>query len=585
VTFLRKYLGSVAAEIKEFIRNSASLRPFRLARLRRIAKTNGHEDWGTTLDAHGAAWKAALAKAKGGPRVLIATSMGGHFALNAIDRLLSVALTLRDADVAIGLCDGLLPACQMCESNLFPRQHRFIEKGPQADLCSYCFEPAAAAYRAMGLSVRRYGEYVTDDERRAAADIATTTPVGDIPSYKWCDLPVGEHAFAGTLRFFARGDVNKEPLAEAVLRRYLEASILMAVAVERLLEDWRPDVAVVHHGIYVPQGIVAAAMRKHGVRLVTWNQAYRNQCFIFSHADTYHRTMMDEPVEVWAETPFDAAANDLTQEYLKSRWNGAQDWISFQPKAEFSLTEDLRRLGLDPLRPVVLALTNVFWDAQIHYPANAFASQREWLVETVRWFESRPALQLVIRVHPAELSGTPRSRQLAADVLREVFPILPKNVVLIGPDEPVSTYDLAKSCDSAIIFATKTGVELATMGIPTIVAGEAWIRNKGMTLDARTAEEYFSFLERLPMCERLSSEVRERAIRFAFHFFFRRMIPLSFIASYPGPRRFTMGVTDARKLMSGEDAGLDTICEGILRGSPFHMEDAIAIRTASAQFR
>ena len=57
----------------------------------------------------------------------------------------------------------------------------------------------------------------------------------------------------------------------------------------------------------------------------------------------------------------------------------------------------------------------------------------------------------------------------------------------------MSTYAAMAQCDSVIIYGTKTGVELASMGIPTIVAGEAWIRNKGITRDAATAEQYFRF--------------------------------------------------------------------------------------------
>jgi len=428
--------------------------------------------------------------------------------------------------------------------------------------------------------VNLYGAYLADDERQEAARIAKVIAVADIPSFQWRDLPVGEHAYAGALRFFARGDLEKEPGSEPVLRKYLEASILMTAAFERLIEQERPEIIVAHHGIYVPQGLISIIARKRNIRLVTWNQAYRSQCFLFSHAETYHRTMMSEPVDVWRDKELTTPERELVVSYLKSRWHGSADWISFHKKPDFSLTEDVRRLDIDPSRPFALALTNVFWDAQIHYPANAFATQKEWLVETVRWFSARPHLQLVIRVHPAELTGTPRSRQFAADILKEEFPQLPSNIILVGPESPVSTYDLARSCDAAIIFATKTGVELTSMGIPTIVAGEAWVRGKGLTMDAGTMQDYFALLEKLPLRQRLDEAAVEKALQFAFHFFFRRMIPLSFIKPFPGPRRFETSIDNLGNLMTGADAGLDTVCDGILLGTPFHMDEAAALRFA-----
>ena len=66
---------------------------------------------------------------------------------------------------------------------------------------------------------------------------------------------------------------------------------------------------------------------------------------------------------------------------------------------------------------------------------------------------------------------------------------------MIPPESQVSTYAAVAGVDAAIIYGTKTGVELTSVGIPTIVAGEAWIRNKGLTLDASSPEDYFQILD------------------------------------------------------------------------------------------
>ena len=56
----------------------------------------------------------------------------------------------------------------------------------------------------------------------------------------------------------------------------------------------------------------------------------------------------------------------------------------------------------------------------------------------------------------------------------------------------MSTYALMSLCNAAIIYGTKMGVELTSVGLPVIVAGEAWIRNKGLTHDASSPEEYLA---------------------------------------------------------------------------------------------
>lgn len=554
--------------------------PLRLLRLRHIARSYGHEDWQKIFGADVDAWSTAKEKARAGRKVLIATGIGGHFSINAIDRLLAVALTLRGAHVTVGLCDGILSACQMCEINLFPSGAAFARRGPQAGLCSFCYEPSAQANRALGFDVAPYGAELTTDDHKLIDALAADTPRTAIEQLEWNGIPVGEHAMAGALRFFAYGDLGDEPESERVLRRYLRASLQTAMAMTHLLSRLKPEIVVVHHGIYVPQGIVAAVARRHGARVVTWNPAYRKHCFLFSHNDTYHHTMMEEPLESWAERALDAGEASLIDTYLQSRWHGANDWIRFHRDPDFSLTEDLSKLGFDPGKPLIIALTNVFWDAQLHYPKNAFASQRDWLVSTIRWFAMHPELQLAIRIHPAEISGSPASRQFAADEIAAAFSTLPDNVRVIPPTSALSTYDLAKHCDCAIIYATKTGVELTSTGIPVIVAGEAWIRNKGFTMDATSEADYLRLLNQLPLRQRLSPALIERARRYAFHFFFRRMIPLEFIVPKAGPRRFSTQIGGIADLMPGASVGLDVICGGILHGHPFHMPEDAAVATA-----
>lgn len=565
---------------RQFVRSSPLTRPLRLARLRRIARTCGHEDWRELIGADLGDWDAARQAALGGPHVLIATSLGGHFAMNAIDRLLAVALTLRGANVAIGLCDGVLSACQMCEANLLPDFDRFARRGPNPDLCGYCYGPAASASKILGLNVLPYGEELTASDLAEISELSASTPPEAVERLEWNGVPVGENALAGALRFFARGELEDEPAAEAVLRRYLEASLQTAVAMDRLIRRLEPEVVVAHHGIYVPQGIVTALARRHGVRVVTWNPAYRKHCFLFSHDDTYHRTMMEEPLSSWAERPLAPDEAMLIDAYLRSRWHGSNDWIRFHRDPDYALTDDLSKLGLDPDKPIVVALTNVFWDARLHYSTNAFASQRDWLECTIRWFAGRPELQLVIRVHPAEVTGSPASRQRAADEITADFPELPPNVRVIPPTSAVSTYRLAQRSDCAIIYATKTGIELAAIGIPVIAAGEAWVRNKGITSDASSEQDYIGLLEGLPVRKRLPAETVERARRYAFHFFFRRMIPLEFIEPTGGPRRFSTRIGGLAELRRNASVGLDVICNGILSGTPFHMPEAAAVAIA-----
>jgi hypothetical protein len=107
------------------------------------------------------------------------------------------------------------------------------------------------------------------------------------------------------------------------------------------------------------------------------------------------------------------------------------------------------------------------------------------------------------------------------------------------------------------------------MGIPVIVAGEAWIRNKSITTDISTVEDYVRILDGLPCKQRLDEATRERALKYAFHFFNRRMIPIATIHPTDDSPPFVFKLDLVKDLAEGNDLGLDIICRGILYGDQF----------------
>ncbi|CAA9306636.1 MAG: hypothetical protein AVDCRST_MAG89-841, partial [uncultured Gemmatimonadetes bacterium] len=396
--------------------------------------------WSALLGRESAQWEAARKAAENGPRVLMATGLGGHLFASSTESTLAAALTLRGARVEMLLCDALLPACQLSKlAAVSPEQ--LVGERPQPR-CGSCRSASSKIFEPFGLPIHWYGQMVTPEQAEEARRTAADIPAERIGTYKWDGLAVGEHALAGALRYYARGDLHGEPAGESVLRRYLESSLLSVYAVRGLLERHRFDVACFHHGIYVPQGLVGEVCRRHGVRVVNWNPAYRKHCFIFSHGNTYHHTMITEPTGDWEHIPWTPELESEAMAYLKSRWYGTQDWIWFHEKPQEDVEHIARETGIDFSKPCIGMLTNVMWDAQLHYRSNAFPDMLAWVLQTIEYFAKRPELQLVIRVHPAEIRGSIPSRQPLVAEIERAFPTLPRNVFVVPPESQVSTYAL-----------------------------------------------------------------------------------------------------------------------------------------------
>jgi len=510
-------------------------------------------------------WSASIERAATGPKVLLATSVGGLPTAAIMDSVLAVALTLRGACVHLLLCDHALSACLMTEIGLMtPRS--MVQSGAAGYACESCHPFADQFYRGLGLTVHRYSEWLTPTDRCAAAEIAATGGRGTSVE----GVEIDEHAMAGALRYFARASICQEKRGEAVLRRYTESAALAAFATKHLIRQHRFSVVSCINGIYVPQGIVASVARSEGCRVVAWSVAYRKKAFIFSHGDTYHHTLLSEPTSEWEDMPWTPERETEIMDYLTSRRRGGRDWIVFQSrKTADELGNIAAELGVDFSKPCIGLLTNVAWDAQLHYPANAFPNMMEWIIRTLEYFERRPDLTLIVRIHPAEISGDIPSRQPVVGEIKRRFPRLPRNIVVIPPESNISTYTVMEACNAVLIYGTKTGVELTSRGVPVIVAGEAWIRNKGITIDARSAAQYFELLSALPLEEKMSPAAITRARKYAYHFFFRRMIPVEVFEPTGTEPRFRLNAKTLSELMPGCDQGLDLICDGILKGENF----------------
>lgn len=568
-------INNIENSLKLYLKQSSHLKQLYLWLRNKYSKKHLYPNWNEILKKSDI-FDTALHSLNPNENILIATSTGGQLPASILESSLAVALLFREVNVHVLLCDSFLPACLMCEIGICPNVRYFAYNDTKRFFCKDCYEPAYSMYKSIGIKVHKYSDLINSEDLKRANEISKNIPMADIDQYLFDGAAVGEHAIAGALRFFARGSLDGEPYAEPILRNYLNASLLTAFVIKNLFKKIRFECTVFHHGIYVPHGIIGEIARQQKVRVVNWNVGYRKGTFIFSHNDTYHHTMMSEPIEKWENIEWNTQIEKKVINYIAKRSKGIPDWHMFL-KQPIEDLESLKNMGTDFSKPCIGLLTNVIWDAQLHYPANAFSNILDWIMDTIKYFTKRPELQLIIRVHPAEITGYVPSRQRVVDEIKKVFPVLPKNIFVIPPQSHISTYSVMQRCNAVIIYGTKTGVELTSMGIPVIVAGEAWIRNKGVTIDVKSKEEYFKILDQLPLFEPMSDDLIQRARKYAYHFFFRRMIPLPQMKPTDGRIPYHLDISNIKDLLPGRTIGFDILCNGILTGSDFIYPDELYV--------
>jgi hypothetical protein len=509
-------------------------------------------------------------------KILFSTSIASFDHGIQLDKLIALSLFMRGHEVEFMFCDSVIPICQVIKYGNY--KPPVLVAGNHTPRCMKCTNKIPSLEDLPFAKIHKFSDFYSDSENNFLKQFN----LDDLSIAQICDLKIGginigPQIRAGIVRYFANPSFEDEFLALEIAKKYAKAALITWNVYRKYIDDHSPDVIVAHHGIYVPQGIIALIAKHYNIKFVAWNPSYRNGTFLFSHDESYHYTMLSENNNRWENIVLKKDERRKIKAYLKSRESGRRDWIKFtdsMPKSTI-LNKFLKKLN--PKYRVEKSgyrfglLTNVAWDADLHFDNNSFSSMQEWLFETIKFFVLNPEIELLIRVHPAEHSGNVKSRQRVSELISQNFQALPKNITIIDSQDPVNTYELMKSCDSIIIYGTKAGIEFAFRGKQVIICGESWIKGKGIGVDVNRKEDYFAILKSIATSQvkKLDAIKLDRAEKYAFYFFFKRMIFLPWFKLNSISNLSTIELNDVLELKTGKNKNLDVICEGIVSNSPF----------------
>ena len=154
-------------------------------------------DWRNLLATNQSLWERARAEAKTGPKVLIATNVGGHGPVGVMESMLAVALTLRGANVHTLLCDKALPGCLKAEHADLPNPDVVVERKLPELICNGCVWRGEAMIIPLGTALEHISGNVTPDEKAEALKISERVPCAEIGHYTYEGLAVGEGTCEG----------------------------------------------------------------------------------------------------------------------------------------------------------------------------------------------------------------------------------------------------------------------------------------------------------------------------------------------------------------------------------------------------
>ena len=498
----------------------------------------------------------------GSKKILIAPIVNADQTLICLHSLLGVSLSLKNCEVDYLICDTILPACTNA-INFVINENEFIQHGPKK-VCNSCYDCNHTLFNQIDKNYLKLSNYLNKDDFNYAEKLSSSLTKNEIINFNQDNVNIGEHCLAGTLRFYGIGDIDIKENSTKVLRKYFKSALLVKNSFEKILDKKKYDAVVVDHGLYIPQGIITEVSNNKNIPTKVMWQGYKENSLLISDKITYHKSLINENKEDWFNYDFNNHKKNKIMNYLEERNTGLTDWFSFNKNPDMNW-DNFKKTNNINNKIIVTLMTNVIWDAQLKFEQNIFKNQMEWINTSINFFKDKKNIDLLIRVHPAEIRGDVPSDQKIEDEIKKSFSTLPSNIKLIKPENKFSSYRLGKESNVILVYATKLSFELPCYGKHVIVCGEAFGKNKGFTYDPTSKEEYLKILEKIPFKNNLDQNKIELAQKYTYHFFFRRSMHLNSLKKienqYP-PFKLRSDFIDHFK--NNKDPGLEIACESII---------------------
>jgi hypothetical protein len=486
----------------------------------------------------------------GGKRVLVLSlRMWTHH--TAYESVIAQALRLREAEVALLTCGGGQPICEVGWGR--------VNAPRPCDRCAYFTDRVAIQAQLPFMRLADEFPWGSSPERAPAAPDGSRS------------LSPSDAVLASVAWFTKSADAGRARHGTAVEKDFDIAVAAVESAFARILDRFRPDVVFALNGLFAAERAVRAVAADRGVRVVTYEMAPRKDALVFGQTSAAPEMVMDRLAEDQRSRPLSNGEKEALDALLQARVTGASAHERYFDSELAHDGEAVRTaLRLRPGTRVVCAFTNLSWDTALLGNDVAYESQFDWLKHASEIAARRDDIALVIRVHPAESRwGT---AQPVESELTERLGKLPRNVLLVRPDEPLSSYGLLAISDLVLCYTTTVGLEAAVRGIPVAVGGKTHYRGRGFSIDIDSPMDLERAIGELPA---MSPEQVELARRYAFAFFFRLMIPFRLVRNVGG--QVGEVPVSADDLLPNRDPYLDFVCDRILDGGDFFLPSALAL--------
>ncbi len=506
-------------------------------------------------------------------RILIPGLCGGEVQF-ALLSFIAQALRIRGADVTALMCDEFLPACTL-------RKVHHVESA-----CTrWCYKNSRPFAAAAKLPHRWYSEFIKPDQLDQYKALAEQVPLDEISHFCHREIELGQHILRSLESFFKVGAVDLSvPGIGHKAREFLLAGLYLIEIGYGILEELKIDKVVLEDGKKTDWGVIRAVALHLGIPVDLIQISPRGSSVMLEWDRPPHPTDSMPGWSAWRDLPLTENEDAELTEYLSFRQRVPIEASTFCSwTRELSRTQLRGLIGLgDDLSPQAMIFglfPNVGYDAGTTCVEPAFRPASDWVVQTIKFFERWPEHHLIIKIHPAEHMW-PAFDPLNG-IIRNSFERVPQNIHMIPANTEIPAHSLIDLVDVALVYTSTVAVEAAALGKPVVLVGGGRHAGRGITMDARTPQDYFAILDRICVGEKQINVRVELARRYAYAFFFRACLPLDYFSVHD-LNVSAIHLESLVDLTPGRRQSIDLICRSILLDEIVHAPAHARYSTAAS---
>jgi len=337
---------------------------------------------------------------------------------------------------------------------------------------------------------------------------------------------IGPQIISTLSRIRFEGSVDfTHPEVRRRLQEMLPPTLEHVLRARKLIEQQPADLALTIEANYAVFGPLVDVAISQGCNVIQMIQPWKDDALTFRRLTASTRrehpsSVARETLDLLVQRPWTAREQKALDQMFQSRYGGR--WFLQERNQRctrrYARDELMQRFRLDPTKPTVAVFSQVLWDANLFYGDDLFEDAGEWFVETVRAACANPALNWLIKLHPANVWKRKYEgilQEYAERVLiNQAVGTLPPHVTLIPADDDISTLSLFESIDYGVTVRGTSGMELVCFGKPCVTAGTGRYSELGFTLDSTSREQY---LQRLASLHKQPAMNNEEVLRGKWH--------------------------------------------------------------------